>query len=376
VRLGRDKHLTGQFINPPVVHASTVLFDSVEDMTHNRQPYTYGRRGTPTIEALETAMSALEGATGTVLCPSGLSAVATSLLSVLQSGDHLLMGDSVYQPTRHFVVTVLKRLGVETTFYDPTIGAGIEALFTERTRALYIETPGSLTFEVTDVPAMVAVAKARGVTTILDNTWATPLFFKPLAVGVDVTLLAATKYIGGHSDLMLGTASASGPAWVRLKQTHGAMGLCAGPDDIYLALRGLRTLAVRLERHWQSALAVASWLKRRPEVARVLYPPLEGDPGHAIWQRDMSGGSGLLGFVLKDWSNDDASRFIDGLNLFGIGASWGGFESLAILSDTRNARSAVPWEGGPLVRLHIGLEDPGDLIADLETSFAAMAEGR
>jgi cystathionine beta-lyase len=376
VRLGRDKHLTGQFVNPPVIHASTVLFDNVEDMTHNRQRYTYGRRGTPTLEALETAISVLEGATGTVLCPSGLSAVATALLSALQSGDHLLMADCVYQPTRHFALTVLKRLGIETTFYDPTIGVGIEALFTERTRALYMEVPGSLTFEMTDVPAMVAAAKTRGATTILDNTWATPLFFKPLAAGVDITLLAATKYIGGHSDLMLGTVSASGPAWVKLKQTHGAMGLCAGPDDIYLALRGLRTLAVRLERHWRSALTVASWLKERPEVARVLYPPLEGDPGHAIWQRDMSGGSGLLGFVLRGWSGDDACRFVDGLRLFGIGASWGGFESLAIVSDVKKARSAVPWLAeGPLIRLHIGLEDAGDLIADLGASLAAVAEG-
>jgi cysteine-S-conjugate beta-lyase len=374
VRAGRDKELTGQFINPPVIHASTVLFDSVDDMLERRQRYSYGRRGTPTIEALTGAVSALEGAAGTVLCPSGLSAVATALLACVSAGDQILMADCVYAPSRHFADVVLKRLGVETIYFDPAIGAGIESLFGGRTRAVYLESPGSLTFEMQDVPAIAAVARARGVTVIADNTWATPLYFKPLAHGVDLSLHAATKYLGGHSDVMLGTVSANAERWPALLETHQTLGLCAGPDDIYLTLRGMRTLAVRLERQMRSAIAVAEWLATRPEVERVLHPALAGDPGHQLWKRDMRGASGLFGFILAGWSETDAKRFIDGLRLFGIGASWGGFESLAILARVARTRTATAWRPeGPLIRLHIGLEDPGDLIADLTQSFAAVA---
>jgi cystathionine beta-lyase len=377
VRAGRDKDLTGPFVNPPVIHASTVLFDSVDEMIERRQRYTYGRRGTPTIDALAGAVSELEGAAGTVICPSGLSAVSTALLSVLSAGDQLLMVDCVYSPSRHFADVVLKRLGVETVYFDPAIGAGIERLFGPRTRAVYLESPGSLTFEMQDIPAIAAVAHAHGATVIADNTWATPLYCRVLVHGVDLSLHAATKYLGGHSDVMLGTVSANMSLWPALAETYGTLGLCAGPDDIYLALRGLRTLAVRLERQMRSAISVAKWLAARPEVARVLHPALPGDPGHELWRRDMTGASGLFGFILAGWSEAEAKRFIDGLGLFGIGASWGGFESLAILGRLARSRTATAWRPeGPLIRLNIGLEDPGDLIADLAQSLDAVDAAR
>jgi cystathionine beta-lyase len=371
---GRDKSLTGPFVNPPVVHASTVLFDSVEAMRERRQRYVYGRRGTPTSEALETAISELEGAAGTVLCPSGLAAATTALFSCLATGDQILVVDSVYAPVRNFAMTVLKPLGIDTVFYDPALGKDIEALFTERTRAVYLEAPGSLTFEMQDLPAIAAVAHRRGATVLFDNTWATPLAFRPLAHGADLSIVAATKYIVGHSDAMLGTVAANEAAWPKLKATHGALGVHVGPDDVYLGLRGLRTLAVRLPHHAASALKVATWLDARPEVARVLYPPLPDDPGHDLWKRDMAGAAGLFGVVFAGWSEDQAARFVDGLELFGIGASWGGFESLAILAHPETNRTATEWRPqGPLVRMHIGLEDPDDLIDDLAASFARVA---
>jgi len=374
VSAGRDKAFTGPFVNPPVVHASTVLFDSIDAMLDRSAKYTYGRRGTPTMEALETAIRELEGAAGTVICPSGLSAATTALLSCLRSGDHVLIVDCVYGPTRQFAEAVLKRLGVEVTFFEPGVGAGIAGLFTERTRAVYLESPGSLTFEMQDVPAIAAVAKERGATTILDNTWATPLFFNAMAHGVDLSVQAGTKYFGGHADVMIGSVSASPAAWRALKDTHGMLGLCAGPDDMNLTLRGMRTLGVRLERQMRSGLAVASWLAGRPEVGRVLHPGLPGDPGHALWKRDMTGASGLFSFTLAGWDEENAKRFVDGLTLFGIGASWGGYESLATLGHPVRLRlGGSPFHGeDPIVRLHIGLEEPADLIADLEASFAAV----
>jgi cysteine-S-conjugate beta-lyase len=374
VRTGRDKSLTGVFVNPPVVHASTVLFDTVDDMVHRRQRYTYGRRGTPTSDALEAAICELEGSEGAVLCPSGLSAAVTALLSCLSAGDRILIVDSVYGPVRHFADTTMNRLGIETVYYEPGVGAGIEALFTANTRAVYLESPGSLSFEMQDVPAIVAVAKRHGATVLFDNTWATPFFFRALDHGADYSIIAGTKYLGGHADVMLGTVAASGEAWKKVKETHGGMGLHVGPDDMFLGLRGIRTLAIRMERHAKSALTIAKWLAARPEVARVLYPALESDPGHAIWKRDMTGASGLFGVVLNGWSENQAKQFVDHLELFGIGASWGGYESLAILSHMKQARTAQPWQAeGPLLRLHIGLEDPADLIADLEASFAHVA---
>jgi cystathionine beta-lyase len=372
VRSGRGRDLTGPFVNPPVVHASTVIFPDAESMRSGRARYTYGRRGTPTLESLEQSIADLEGAAGTVICPSGLNAIATALLAVLNAGDHLLMTDSVYHPGRHICDTILKRLGVETTYYDPTAGGDIAALFRPNTRAVYVELPGSLTFEMQDLPAIAAAARPRDIRVIVDNTWATPWFCKPLALGAHISLMAATKYIVGHSDAMLGLVSADASAWPALKEAHGSMGVVTGPDDIYLGLRGLRTLAVRLERHMASALAVAGWLQQRPEVARVLYPALPEDPGHALWRRDMTGASGLLGVVLKGWDRARVDRFLDALRVFGLGYSWGGFESLAVPgAPHRTVAARNPDEA--LIRLHVGLEDPADLIDDLQAGFAAAA---
>jgi cystathionine beta-lyase len=362
------------FVNPPVYHASTVTFPNIDTMLKGAQRYTYGRRGTPLSEALEGAVTEIEGAAGTVLTPSGLAACSTALLSCLSAGDHLLVTDSVYLPTRHFCGGVLKRLGVETEYYDPTIGAGVAALMRPNTRAVFLEAPGSQTFEMQDVPAIAAVARAGGATVIMDNTWATPVFFRPLDHGVDLSIQAATKYFVGHSDAMLGTIAASERAWPALKKTHGDLGLCVGPDDVYLGLRGLRTLAVRLKQHEASALTVARWLRERPEVARVLHPALEEDPGHAIWKRDFTGSSGLFGFVTRPGDVAGVKAMLDGLRLFGLGYSWGGFESLAITADPRAYRTATRWsEAGHLVRLQIGLEDPGDLIADLDAGLQRLA---
>jgi cystathionine beta-lyase len=373
-RAGRDKSLTGPFVNPPVVHASTVLFESVDDMLGGRQRYVYGRRGTPTIEALETAIAEMDGAAGAVICPSGLNAAATALLSCLASGDHVLVTDSVYEPIRRLLDRTLAPLGIGITYFDPRIGGGIDPLLQPNTRAIYLESPGSLTFEMQDIPAIAAAAHKRDILVIADNTWATPLYHPVMKHGADISVLAATKHIGGHSDIMLGLVSANERAWNALKRTHGDLGLCAGPDDINLALRGLRTLAVRLERSSASAEQVARWLDSRREVARVLFPVLESDPGHTLWRRDMTGACGLFGVVLAGWSEARAKAFADALTLFGIGASWGGFESLVILSRPEKIRTAVPWKAeGPLLRLYVGLEDPADLIADLDAAFAHVA---
>ena len=371
---GRDPDLTGPFVNPPVVHASTVLFPTADDMQHHRQRYTYGRYGTPTSEALETAVADLEGAEGVVVLSSGLAAATLGLLSCLSAGDELLLPDSVYGPVRRFAGTTLQRLGVTSRFYDPWIGAGIEALFTERTRAVYTEVPGSVTFEMQDLPAISAAAKRHGATVLCDNTWATPLYFPALAHGADISIIAGTKYLGGHSDIMLGTVAANGATLASVRDTHRNLGLFTGPDDMFLALRGIRTLGIRLARHQESALKITNWLAARPEVARVLYPPLPSDPGHDLWKRDMTGGTGLFSVVFRGWSEAQAMRFMDNLKLFGIGASWGGYESLITFHRPETIRTAVPWQAeGPLVRIHIGLEDPADLIADMEASFATVA---
>ena len=375
---GRENVAHG-FVNPPVHHVSTVLYPTAEDFLARRARYLYGRRGTPTSEALETALRELEGAdcAGVALLPSGLAAISTALLTVLNAGDHLLVTDSVYEPTRKFCDGVLKRYGITTTYYDPLIGADIAALIAPNTRAMFVEAPGSLTFEVQDVPAIAAAAHARGAVVLMDNTWASPLFFRAFAKGVDLSIQAATKYIGGHSDVMLGTVSANANIWPRLSETVHLLGLCAGPDDIYLALRGLRTLGVRLAQHQQAGLKIARWLAQRPEIARVLHPALEGCPGHAIWQRDFSGATGLFSIVFKPVEKHAVYAFLDGLKLFGIGASWGGFESLAIPFDCAAIRTATHWApGGPTVRFHIGLEDVDDLIGDLERGFAAFAAAR
>jgi cystathionine beta-lyase len=371
VQAGRRPEWTGGVVNPPVWRASTILYDTVAEMrarlrdTHH-QLY-YGRRGTPTQWSLADALTELEpGAEGTLLYPSGVAAVTTALLGVLKPGDELLMVDSAYEPTRLFCNGLLRRYGIETRYYDPLIGAGIDALIGEKTRAIFMESPGSLTFEVQDVPAICAAARARGVTTLLDNTWATPLLFPAIAKGVDISILACTKYIVGHSDAMLGSVTANAAHWPALRNATYSLGQHVGPDDAWLGARGLRTLGVRMDRHQANALAVAHWLSAQPDVATVLHPALPECPGHALWARDFGGASGLFAFVLD--GGDDAARaaLIDGLELFGIGFSWGGFESLVIPADPATLRSATHWEAaGPLVRLQIGLEDPDDLIADL-----------
>ena len=363
-------------VNPPVWRASTILYDSVADLRaaqgrdSHHQLY-YGRRGTPTQWALADALTELEpGAEGTFLYSSGAQAVHAALLSVLSPGDELLLVDSAYQPTRAFAAGFLTRFGVTTRWYDPGIGAGIADLIGPATRAILMESPGSLTFEVQDVPAIVAAARQRGVTTLLDNTWATPLLFPAIANGVDLSILACTKYIVGHSDVMLGSVTAARGHFARLRDVSHELGLVASPDDCWLASRGLRTLAVRLRQHGESALKVARWLQDRPEVARVLHPALPGDPGHALWRRDFRGSAGLFAFALKDGDEAGRAAFIDGLTHFGIGYSWGGYESLAIPADPQRTRSVTsPDFGGPLVRLQIGLEDPDDLIADLAAGF-------
>lgn len=358
------------FINPPVVHASTVLFPDTATLVSRNQKYTYGTRGTPTSDALAKAVDEIEGSAGTVIVPSGLMAVVVPLLGFLSAGDHLLMVDSVYYPTRHFTDTMLKRFGIEVDYYDPHIGAGIAALVKPNTKVVFTESPGSNTFEVQDIPAIVKAAHEGGAVVMLDNTWATALYFRALDFGVDIVIHAATKYPAGHSDVLLGTVSANEACWKKLSETFNTLGCSAGPDDAYQVLRGLRTMGVRLERHRQSALEIARWLERQEGVARVLHPGLESHPDHAIWKRDFSGASGLFSVVLKGGPKT-AHAFLDALGIFGLGHSWGGYESLAVpisLKDRTIAKG--PYEG-PLVRLQIGLEDVEDLKADISRGLAA-----
>ncbi len=372
---GRDTVAQKGFVNPPVVRGSTVLYPTADDIREHRGEFQYGRHGTPTTRALQQALIALEGpnCAGIGLAPSGLAAISTTLLAVLKAGDHLLVSDSIYRPTRHFCDSVLKRFGVETTYFDPLIGGGIAALFKPNTRAVFTEAPGSQSFEMSDIPAIAAAAHARDILVIDDNTWATPLYHRSLDQGVDISIQAATKYIGGHSDIMFGTIAANAKAWPLVTDTIRALGVCAGPDDVFLATRGLRTLAVRLAHHQASALEMARWLRARPEVARVLHPALEDDPGHAIWKRDFTGASGLFSVVLKPASDKAVDALLDTLALFGMGYSWGGFESLVIPFDCSDYRTATTWApGGPTLRFHIGLENLDDLKADLERGFAAF----
>jgi cystathionine beta-lyase len=372
---GRDAKAQKGFVNPPVVHGSTVLYPTADDLHAHRGEFQYGRHGTPTTKALQEALMALEGpaCAGVGLAPSGLAAISTALLAVLKAGDHVLVCDNAYRPTRNFCNGVLARYGVETSYFDPVIGAGIAKCFQPTTRAVLLEAPGSQSFEMPDIPAIAAVAHAHGALVIDDNTWATPLFHRSLDQGVDISLQAATKYIGGHSDIMFGTISANATAWPLVAETIRLTGVCAGPDDVFLALRGLRTLAVRLKQHQQSAIEVARWLDARPEVARVLHPALEGDPGHAIWKRDFSGASGLFSIVLKPASQQAVDALLDSVKLFGMGYSWGGFESLVIPFDCAPYRTATTWApGGPSLRLHVGLEDVDDLKADLAGGFKAF----
>jgi cysteine-S-conjugate beta-lyase len=373
---GRDPFAHHGYVNTPVYHASTMLYRTAEEFIAHRGRYQYGRRGTPTSEALADAVRDLEGpaCAGVALLPSGLAAISTGLLSVLHSGDHLLVTDSCYGPTRTFCNTVLVRLGVKTTYYDPLIGASIGELMQPNTRAVFLESPGSLTFEIQDIPEIAAIAHAKGAIVLMDNTWASPLYFRALDKGVDLAIQSGTKYIGGHSDVMLGTVSANKDTWPRLHDTVGTMGLCVGPDDMFLGLRGLRTMGVRLARHQDSGLAVARWLAQRPEVLEVWHPALASHPGHHIWKRDFTGACGLFAIVLKPVPDKAVYAFLNALTLFGIGASWGGYESLAIPFNCQKVRTATKWApAGPTIRFHIGLEDVRDLIADLERGFVALA---
>ncbi len=367
---GNDPREYFGFVNPPVVHASTVLFPDAATLFSRAQKYTYGTRGTPTTDALCRAVDEMEGSAGTILVPSGLMALVVPLLGFLSAGDHLLIVDSVYQPTRNFANKVLSRLGIEIEYYDAEIGAGIAALMKPNTKVVFTESPGSNTFEVQDIPAIAAAAHAGGAVAMMDNTWATPLFFKPLDHGVDITINAATKYQAGHSDVLMGITSANEACWQRLKDTFMAMGCMAGPDDVYQTLRGLRTMGLRLERHRQSALDIARWLEGQPGVARVLHPGLESFPSHALWKRDFCGSSGLFSFVIADGGKAKAAAFLDALSVFALGYSWGGYESLAVMANLADRTVPKTYEG-PLIRLQIGLEDVVDLKADLARGLAA-----
>jgi cystathionine beta-lyase len=359
------------FVNPAVYHASTVLFPDADTLHGRSQEYVYGRRGTPTSRSVESAIALLEGGYAAKVCPSGMAAISTVLLAYLKAGDHLLMTDTVYLPGRHFCDTVLKGLGVETAYYDPAIGAGIAALIRPNTRVVYCESPGSLTMEMQDIPAIAAAAHKHGCTVVADNTWAAGHYFKAFEHGCDVSLQAATKYLVGHSDAMMGSVACGEAAWPRFKDAYEAMGQFAGPDDMYLTLRGIRTLDVRLERHMKNAVAVAEWLRGRTEVETVLYPALSNAPGHEIWKRDFTGASGLFSIILKPCSKEAAKTFVNSLNLFGMGFSWGGFESLCIPFEP--IRTATQWTApGLCFRLHIGLENPHDLIEDLSQGFARL----
>ena len=380
VHLGRHPERFEGTVNTPVFRASTILSENVEEWERKKReraqekPGTYyGLHGAPSRHLLEEALAELEGGYKCQLYPSGLAACTIPILGYVQSGDHVLVTDNVYGPTRRFCSVQLKRLGIETTFFDPGLGAGIEALMRPNTRVVFVEAPGSLTFEMQDIPAIAEVAHRRGALVMMDNTWASPLYFKPFLHGVDVSIQATTKYIVGHSDVIMGSVTCTREAWPQLKAVGNDYGQTAAPDDCYLAARGLRTMAARLPLHWAAGLRLAEWLGTQPEVERVLHPALPGDPGHALWKRDFTGASGLFGVVLKPMRREARDALLDALQLFGIGASWGGFESLAMPFDPAELRSATRWpDGGPCFRVHAGLEHVDDLIADLAQGFRAL----
>ena len=374
---GRRQEWRGQMVNVPVCRTSTMLFDSVADLhsasppRHGRTPY--GLQGTATHWSLAEALTELEpGAAGTALAPSGLAAITAAVTAVVSAGDELLVVDSCYGPTRHFCDSILTRFGVAVRYYDPLAGADeVEALLSPKTRAILMESPGSQTFEVQDVPGICAMARRLGIVTLLDNTWATPLLFPAHGHGVDISIMACTKYVAGHSDLLLGSVSAT-PDWFdRVQQTMFDLGHSVGADDAYLAARGLRTLHLRLRRHEESALRIARWLAGQPQVGTVLHPALEGCPGHSLWKRDFGGSSSLFSFTLNKGGLKAATRLVDSLEQFGIGYSFGGFESLATVARPKRTASRVPHDA--LVRLHVGLEDADDLIADLAAALGALA---
>jgi cystathionine beta-lyase len=373
VHSGRAPHDNFGFVNPPVYRGSTVLFPTAEKLWKRDQPYTYGRSSTPTVRSLEEAIAEVEGGAATALTASGYQAVSTAILAFVKSGDHILMVDSVYQPTRKFCDYMLAKLGVETTYYDPLIGAGIDALIRPNTRIIFTESPGSQTFEVQDIPAIARVARERDLWLLMDNTWASPLYFRPFDHGVDVSIQAATKYIVGHADAMLGAITSNARAAKLVALAKEQLGVCPGSEETFLGMRGLRTLATRLAQHQRSGLEIARWLEGRPEVARVLHPALPSHPQHALWKRDFLGATGLFSIVLKPASDKAVAAMLDGLQLFGMGFSWGGYESLIIPFDPKSYRTATKWSAeGPALRLHVGLEDVDDLRADLDAGFKRL----
>jgi len=367
---GRHPETYYGFVNPPVYRGSTVLYPDLATFEKRQMPYPYGRMGSPTTTSLEEAMTRLEGGAGTVLTSSGLSAIAVALQSQLSSGDHLLVTDSCYAPTRKLCDMLLARFGVSVEYYDPRIGGDIARLIRPETRVIFLESPGSQTFEIQDLSPIAQIARDRGIVTMIDNTWATPLFLRPLDLGIDISIHAATKYIGGHSDIMLGTVTANEATFEAVKATWNALGECAGPDVAWLGQRGIRTLSARLKEQMEAGLTVARWLEARPEIDQVLHPALESHPDHALWKQYFSGASSLFSIVLKPGPNAALAAFLDDLALFGMGASWGGYESLVLPFDPRGVRTATAWDAeGPAVRLHIGLEAIDDLLADLEAGL-------
>ena len=380
VHLGRDPKRFSGAVNTPVFRASTILSETVaeweqkkKDRTQGKPGTYYGLNGTPSRHLLEQALAELEGGHMCQVYPSGLAACTIPILAYVKAGDHILVADSVYGPTRKFCDSQLRRFGIETTYYDPLVGAGIAALMRPNTRLVFVESPGSLTFEVQDIPAIAGVARKHGATVMMDNTWGTPLYFKPFEHGVDVSIQATTKYIVGHSDVIMGSVTCTKEAWPQLKAVTTEFGQTAAPDDCYLAARGLRTMAMRMPVHWASGVQLAQWIARQPEVERVLHPALPGDPGHALWKRDFRGACGLFGVVLKPMAQRAADALVDGLELYGIGASWGGFESLALPVVPADLRSATRWPfTGPCIRIHAGLEHIDDLIADMNQGFGRL----
>lgn len=368
---GRDPGQHHGFVNTPVYRGSTVLHPTVESLENRTQEYFYGRRDSPTQRALRETICDLEGGDTTVLTPSGLSAISTAIIALAGAGDNILVTDNVYGPTRRFCDEVLTRLGVETRYYDPLIGGDIGGLIDPRTALVFAESPGSLTFEMQDLPAISQEAHEKDAFVVFDNTWGTPLYFKPFAHGADVSIQSATKYIIGHADGLLGSITANEQTAKAIVAAHGDMGLCPGSEETFLSLRGLRTLAVRLERHWQSGLEMAHWFQQREEVARVLHPALEDDPGYPIWSRDFTGACGLFSIVLNDYSKAAVEAMLNGFELFGMGWSWGGYESLVVPLDP--VRTATKWQtNGPAMRFHIGLENVEDLKADLDAGFERL----
>ncbi|WP_145514397.1 cystathionine beta-lyase [Yersinia massiliensis] len=375
-QVGRDPAKQAGFVNAPVYRGSTVIFPTVSDIEHNRAEFNYGTMGTPTIANLENAWSELAGAAGTVLSPSGLGAIALALLTTLKAGDHLLMPDSVYKPTRLFCAGMLGKMGIETTYYDPLIGADIKTLFRPNTSTLFLESPGSQSFEIQDIPTMTALAKRQGIATIIDNTWATPIFFRAHEHGCDLSVEAGTKYLGGHSDLLMGVVSANEDWWPKLRETYDLMAMLPGAEDCFLALRGLRTMYLRLKEAEKRGLEMAHWLKSRPEVLKVLHPALPDCPGHEFWQRDFKGSSGLFSLILQpEYTKAGVDNMLDNMSIFAMGYSWGGFESLVIPFNCAEYRTVTQWQpGGRALRLQIGLEDMDELKADLAQGFERLKQ--